>query len=883
VDKLVQLLADKLWLKPHFVKEKKSGNNFLMSTCADLEVHRGLDGRIYVLDTARMFPPTGALVDFGKGQNLFCLFRKEFLDMYRKHLCADSFSGFLIRESAPEMHAEIYAATRHLLDVVSPQVVRQISQFHKASDFSISDCLHSLGMNIRFLGVIRLEMLATSETDKRGSFQVSSLLLNEIVYRALKQEVRGLFRKVQGHGISENEKVSRCLSEFSNILNLILGVIGDSTGSRSHEEFWLNTIPKLVQKKFGPCLLEEEQRNPISLKVLTDRWLLASRLCDAFSIFPNSLCSVASRLSQGTSEEDLKSLKYSHEVRQEKAKRIRFRKQRRIRNSTDTSIAMDPKDIHSFVKPILHSDLLPNMFEFNSPGRVRSLEMINRETGSIFLRKFFCENTMKNLMVAFNCLSATFTGNQSSDSEIAVMLGICHISLAKASNNSKTMKYHSELAKCLLQETGKIELDLIIFRQRIQLILIENSFILSPRERVRNSSSELYRVHQRFGNHWREEFENFESEMDHIQSFLYLFGTRLVKDFFHLVVSTFFIQSDQDLFTFEVDGECLKLDQEFVDVIFNYFEDDQYSYGHLWQIVRFLRFKNELELLGLEKILDGLYDPVELGAASYLFREGCKVFFPDHPFLAQEISAFVYAEWLGEIPDSFYSRLDQLNIPRPTAPKDKEEQQEEEEMEEEEEQEEEKEEEKESLSNPNLKEYCVLQREDMFLSDSTIGQSSKALMTYGNRSSMKSPGHYNWTLSVGMKGCNQCHYPLRFKDNLIQFVVFHLHPAYKNPKVVVTKPPFEVSREGSGSFVAKIEVHLIKKVSETHAFIFDYELKLGDEEISNFQTEEIVFLWNNDSKVPQGYWDYNFYGLYLRDQSKLPDQYDNDDNNEEEE
>ena len=50
-------LARQLNLRPHYVRESRTGRAVVVDTCADLEGHLGTDGRLYVLDVARIMPP----------------------------------------------------------------------------------------------------------------------------------------------------------------------------------------------------------------------------------------------------------------------------------------------------------------------------------------------------------------------------------------------------------------------------------------------------------------------------------------------------------------------------------------------------------------------------------------------------------------------------------------------------------------------------------------------------------------------------------------------------------------------------------------------------------------------------------------------------------
>jgi hypothetical protein len=101
-----------------------------------LEVHRGLDGRYYVIDTSRLFPPERpqrAKLDRNiRSSHLYCLLRPEFVKSYPKPLsryahelvrcvcvslnlciCSDGFSVMGDHGNA-EHNAELTEATNYL-------------------------------------------------------------------------------------------------------------------------------------------------------------------------------------------------------------------------------------------------------------------------------------------------------------------------------------------------------------------------------------------------------------------------------------------------------------------------------------------------------------------------------------------------------------------------------------------------------------------------------------------------------------------------------------------------------------------------------------------------------------------------------------------------
>eukprot|EP01117_Protostelium_nocturnum_P014543 TRINITY_DN5541_c0_g1_i4.p1 TRINITY_DN5541_c0_g1~~TRINITY_DN5541_c0_g1_i4.p1 ORF type:complete len:905 (-),score=337.74 TRINITY_DN5541_c0_g1_i4:2149-4863(-) len=89
----MRLAGKKLNLCPHAVGLTAKSSKILYS-CADVEGHDGKDGRFYLIDFARCFPP----IDFSSSSipnsHLFRLFRPEFVRRYSKPLCPDTYSVF---------------------------------------------------------------------------------------------------------------------------------------------------------------------------------------------------------------------------------------------------------------------------------------------------------------------------------------------------------------------------------------------------------------------------------------------------------------------------------------------------------------------------------------------------------------------------------------------------------------------------------------------------------------------------------------------------------------------------------------------------------------------------------------------------------------------
>ena len=94
LNELMREAARKINLKGHVVGDKT------LYAPGDIEAHLGRDGRFYVVDCARVFPPENppaALEEMEKGALLFKLLRPEFVQGLMTPLSSDSFSGFQVR------------------------------------------------------------------------------------------------------------------------------------------------------------------------------------------------------------------------------------------------------------------------------------------------------------------------------------------------------------------------------------------------------------------------------------------------------------------------------------------------------------------------------------------------------------------------------------------------------------------------------------------------------------------------------------------------------------------------------------------------------------------------------------------------------------------
>ena len=116
----------------------------MVPICADLEGHIGRDKRFYILDTARVYPPTAPFRGGIKRQHLWNFFRPEFLSIYPENLSSDAMSGFGAQDSKKDFDA-IKTATNELLTGIIPKFAKNIQKFSGINNKIIVNKAHAEG------------------------------------------------------------------------------------------------------------------------------------------------------------------------------------------------------------------------------------------------------------------------------------------------------------------------------------------------------------------------------------------------------------------------------------------------------------------------------------------------------------------------------------------------------------------------------------------------------------------------------------------------------------------------------------------------------------------------------------------------------------------
>lgn len=256
---------DKAW------RERRGVAQVQICGPGDIEGHLGTDKRFYVLDTARVFPPTTPVPEL-RGSFLYRLMRPEFVKNYRTPLCSDAFSRWGNDPSDPsvlrEHNVEIREATNAIVEKAVPAFAKRFEDFfrriYRGQDGSSSEMwrtapdysrymvidMHRAGINVRYMGHLRKHTTNTL---------LNQWLLMEMASRVLKNRMRELMRQV----LSAEEKDLRDV-----IATFLHRVLHDPAfwRSRSQTEF---DVKRALKERFPACFYSDEE---------SDSWDLRSQI-----------------------------------------------------------------------------------------------------------------------------------------------------------------------------------------------------------------------------------------------------------------------------------------------------------------------------------------------------------------------------------------------------------------------------------------------------------------------------------------------------------------------------------------------------------------------------------------------------------------------------
>lgn len=247
-------------LAPHLagVYEQK----FLYSAC-DVEGHQGRDGRNYIVDFARGFPPETPRVPLPntpqaqryRGSHLYRLLRPELVKKAPSGpLSPDAFSGF--GGGIQKYNRDVQLATNYLISQVIPQFAREMDQSPLLSHppellERLSQLLHRAGINVRYMGAVR-------HRSSNGRFR--SILVLEMMARTMKRRIWEGFRQVQLLQALPSEEPYRrfAVETFNRML------------APEDPEFWGDLKRDIVDYFGNPALESWEQRAEYDLRANCD-------------------------------------------------------------------------------------------------------------------------------------------------------------------------------------------------------------------------------------------------------------------------------------------------------------------------------------------------------------------------------------------------------------------------------------------------------------------------------------------------------------------------------------------------------------------------------------------------------------------------------------
>ncbi|KYQ91337.1 hypothetical protein DLAC_08285 [Tieghemostelium lacteum] len=254
----------------------------------DIEVHKGTDGRYYMLDFARMFPPEYPLIFNNKsgqkiGREIFYnMLRPELVRSFNVPLSSDGFSGWQTSLFENDLNRDITKATDYLHGHVIPNLINKINQTpeedyspspHKAHEIVKNlKIVHFSGVNFRYLGVICKDVTVTC---------VKEVLITEIMARVWKRITRSRLRKTMD--------LTRRPSEdpYKTIIADIFKVLLDPT-LPNQDQFWSEFSPGnlkyIAMEIFPRCLNEDEKKPCVDLRKLVDIKLLVIRFIQMLNI-----------------------------------------------------------------------------------------------------------------------------------------------------------------------------------------------------------------------------------------------------------------------------------------------------------------------------------------------------------------------------------------------------------------------------------------------------------------------------------------------------------------------------------------------------------------------------------------------------------------------
>ena len=253
---------------------------------ADLEGHKGQDGRFYIADVPRLFPPAYIPKRRPKthGSIWFRLLRPEFMVKYPSSLSSDAFSVMGLN-NGEELNKDVAEATVYLEHTCIPRFaktfedkyIREVSISSSTTtlanstsndnlfkSFNIKNIIHEYGINCRYLFLVYMNI---------SNVELKKLIIIEIISRVVRKLLWAEMRK-----FNSKKSIDKVILTY---INTIFGQGHKST------VFWTDSLVDAIKKRFIIATAasdldanEELLKNALQIESKEYRFLLYHRIRD---------------------------------------------------------------------------------------------------------------------------------------------------------------------------------------------------------------------------------------------------------------------------------------------------------------------------------------------------------------------------------------------------------------------------------------------------------------------------------------------------------------------------------------------------------------------------------------------------------------------------
>ncbi|EFA76500.1 putative protein 150-kD protein cluA [Heterostelium album PN500] len=301
VEKEMVKLARKLNLKGHQVGLMEDTKTLIFGP-GDIEVHRGTDGRYYMIDFARIFPPEySGIYKESIGREIFYyMLRPELVESNSVPLSSDAFTAWQHSSESEESNQEVVDTTQRLHDLLIPECVEHINdevagqnqmenqyfetenlvrdlKYYQQQLSSIEKLLHIIhlkGINFRYIGTVCQSI--THINTKR-------LLFTEVVARVWKKIIKDRLRDLVE---ISNRPSDKAIIIFTELFDLLLNKSKEA--KEKYRDFWslvrYGSFKYTAMSAFPNCLSSNQMNIKYDLRNSVDTKILVLRLIKIFGI-----------------------------------------------------------------------------------------------------------------------------------------------------------------------------------------------------------------------------------------------------------------------------------------------------------------------------------------------------------------------------------------------------------------------------------------------------------------------------------------------------------------------------------------------------------------------------------------------------------------------